>query len=147
MSGSWDPTGSVLNFEGMRYAFFLFKSGSRIAYLKLLWCQQRVPPRITGFKSSSKKDATSRNRGTSERCLGTHKFPDFSILASMFHVNLCGGSWGPTGSVLNFEGVKYGFFRFNSVSRIAHLKFFWRGQRSTNPNRGIAGPGAVWELT
>ena len=127
--------------------FFCLNSLSRIAHLKLFCCQQRVPPQNHWFQKQLQTDATSRNRGKSERCLGTHIFPDFSILASMFHVNLCGGSWGPTGSVLNFEGVKYGFFRFNSVSRIAHLKFFWRGQRSTNPNRGIAGPGAVWELT
>ena len=38
------------------------------------------------------------------------KFQIFSVLASMFHVNLCWGSWGPTGSVLNVEGMKYAVF-------------------------------------
>ena len=38
------------------------------------------------------------------------KFQIFSALAGMFHVNLCRGSWGPTGSVLNFEMMKHAFW-------------------------------------
>ena len=53
----------------------------------------------------------------------------YSVLAGMFHVNLCRGSWGPTGSVLNFEMMKHAFFCLNSLSRNAHLKLFWCQQR------------------
>ena len=97
--GSWGPTGSVLNFEMMKHAFFCLNSLSRNAHLKLFWCQQRVPPRITGFKSSSKKMQQAEIVAKVKDAWEPIYFQIFPKIASMFHVNLCGGSWGPTGSV------------------------------------------------
>ena len=109
--------------------FFYVNSWSRLAHLKLFWCRHRVAPRITSFKNMSKKMQQAQAVAKVRHIRKPIYFQIFSVLAGMFHVNLCRGSWGPTGSVLNFEMMKHAFFCLNSLSRNAHLKLFWCQQR------------------
>ena len=126
--GSWGRTSSVLNFERMKYVFlcnFLIQNCSFEAFL----VPTQGSPHNQWFPKHVQKDATSPSSGKSEAYSEANIFPDFSVLASMFHVNLCRRSCGPTGSVLNFEMMKHVFFCLNSVSRNAHLKLFGCQQR------------------
>ena len=104
--------------------FFYVIFWSRIAHLKLFWCRHRVAPRITGLKSMSKKMQQAQAVAKVRHIRKPIYFQIFSVLASMFHANLCRRSCGPTGSVRNFEKMKHVFFCLNSLSRNAHLKFF-----------------------
>ena len=126
--GSWGRTSSVLNFERMKYVFlcnFLIQNCSFEAFL----VPTQGSPQNHWFEKHVQKMQQAQAVAKVRHIRKPIYFQIFSVLASMFHVNLCRGSWGPTGSVLNFEMMKHAFFCLNSLSRNAHLKLFWCQQR------------------
>ena len=90
----------------MKYFFqliVLFK----IAHLKHFWCQQRVTPEALVSKHVQ-KNAIILDGGKRE-VAWEPKLYIYSSKICMFHVNHRRGSWGPTGSVPNFEMMQYFF--------------------------------------